>query len=340
MKTSVPSIIKHLLLLALALLLLTLAFKGQDIDRLLSDLKAANYSWVLASAIIALLGHVLRAVRWNLLIETLGYNSPRLKHTFYAVMIGYMANLALPRMGEVSRCGVINKTDNIPVNQLIGTVIIERLADFITLIVIIAIAIMLQFKLIFKFIYDNVFLALTAKSVNFSVLAFSSLILLISVIVFFYIIIKKDHWHISKTIRNLWKGLAEGFTSVKDLQRKGAFILYSLSIWFTYYLSTYLCFFALNSTADLGFTAALSVLVFGSIGMIAPVQGGMGAYHWMVAEGLTLYAVERGDGLAYATIIHSSQTLSILLIGSVSLIMVMVISSKQLGNGQTRLSKA
>lgn len=251
-----------------------------------------------------------------------------------------MANLALPRMGEVSRCGVLNKTDNIPVNQLIGTVIAERLADFIMLILIIILAIILQFKLISKFIYENVFLNLTTKSVDFSILLFSSLLLLISAVIFFYILLKNDHWKISQRLKIIWLGLADGLTSVKELQKKGKFLLYSLAIWMAYYLSTYLCFFALNATTDLSSVAALSVLVFGSIGMIVPVQGGIGAYHWMVAEGLTLYALHRSNGLAYATIIHSSQTLIILLVGSISLIMVMIISSKQLGNGQNRLYKA
>ena len=106
-------------------MLLWLAFRGQNLEQIVYDLKNANYLWVLASVLVSILAHYARALRWNMLIQPLGFK-PSNSNTFHAVMVGYLANLAVPRMGEVSRCGVLNRTDKIPLNNLIGTVIVER----------------------------------------------------------------------------------------------------------------------------------------------------------------------------------------------------------------------
>ncbi len=306
-----------------------MAFKGQDFDRLLGDLKSANYWWVLASVGACLMAHVLRAIRWNMLIEPLKQGTPLLQNTFYAVMIGYLANLAFPRMGEISRCGVIHKTDRIPLNQLIGTVITERLIDLLMLIVIIGLSIVLQYKFISSFLYERLLLKLGEHISYVSILTFASVLLACAFLVF-YIVLKKNHWGGVKKMRSLWNGFSSGLSSVKRMQEKRLFVLYSILIWFFYFLSTYLCLFALNALSSLGPVVALSILVFGSLGMLAPVQGGIGAFHWIVAEGLTIYSISRNDGLAYATIIHSSQTLLVLFIGLISMIIIIINSSKQL----------
>lgn len=306
-----------------------MAFKGQDFDRLLGDLKSANYWWVLASVGACLMAHVLRAIRWNMLIEPLKQGTPLLQNTFYAVMIGYLANLAFPRMGEISRCGVIHKTDRIPLNQLIGTVITERLIDLLMLIVIIGLSIVLQYKFISSFLYERLLLKLGEHISYVSILTFASVLLACAFLVF-YIVLKKNHWGVVKKMRALWNGFSSGLSSVKRMQEKRLFVLYSILIWFFYFLSTYLCLFALNALSSLGPVVALSILVFGSLGMLAPVQGGIGAFHWIVAEGLTIYSISRNDGLAYATIIHSSQTLLVLFIGLISMIIIIINSSKQL----------
>ena len=338
MKTSIYSSIKYLFLLALGIMLLLLAFKGQDLNSLLADLKSVNYWWVAASAFACLIAHWLRAKRWCMLIEPLGEGTPSVKNTFYAVMIGYVANLAFPRMGEVSRCGVIHKTDKIPLNQLIGTVITERLIDLFMLFLIIGLAIILQYQLLSTFLYDHVLSHFSGKFNNGSVIiiAISSLI---GIPLIVYTIIKKSNWGVAKKMLSLWGGLKNGVLSVKKMRDKNTFIAYSILIWLFYLLSIYLCLFALENLSHLGLIVAFSVLVFGSLGMVAPVQGGIGAFHWIVSEGLTIYSVPRSEGLAYATIIHSSQTIVVLLIGLVSVMMVMINSSKKYKNEQTRSFK-
>jgi uncharacterized membrane protein YbhN (UPF0104 family) len=215
-----------------------MAFKGQNFDQLLLDLKSANYWWVLASVLACLLAHVFRAMRWSMVIEPLGEGVPDPKNMFYAVMIGYLANLAFPRMGEISRCGVIRKTDKIPLNQLIGTVITERLIDLLMLLMVAALSISLQYKVISAFLYQHLLLKLSG---HFSYI----FILIVAVGLFvcsgllFYIVIKKNHWGIVQKAIVLWLGFSTGLRSVKKIQYKTRFVLLSVLIWFFYFLSTY-----------------------------------------------------------------------------------------------------
>lgn len=203
-----------------------MAFKGQDFDRLLGDLKSANYWWVLASVGACLMAHVLRAIRWNMLIEPLKQGTPLLQNTFYAVMIGYLANLAFPRMGEISRCGVIHKTDRIPLNQLIGTVITERLIDLLMLIVIIGLSIVLQYKFISSFLYERLLLKLGEHISYVSILTFASVLLACAFLVF-YIVLKKNHWGGEKRCALSGMGLVVGSALLKECKRKG-FLYYIL----------------------------------------------------------------------------------------------------------------
>lgn len=244
-----------------------------------------------------------------------------------------MANVAFPRMGEISRCGVINKTDNIPIVKLIGTVIVERIVDLLMLAIVLALGIILQFDLLSDFLYDNVLVKLDGNAGNLTVLVFAALILVLA-IGLLYLLLKKKKLGIRNRIYSFFMDVKSGVLSVKDLHNKGGFILSSVVIWLLYGLSTYLCFFALEATSGLDILASLSVLVFSSLGMIVPVQGGIGAFHYMVSEGLMVYNIPKTDGLAYALLIHSSQTLLILFAGAISVILLMFKSSKFSLNGK------
>lgn len=188
MNSSVFSAVKYLFFLSIAILLLYLTFQGQDIASLFHNIQNADYLWVLTSVFACLIAHVLRAIRWTLLIKPLGYTISA-KKSFYAVMIGYLANLAFPRLGEVSRCGILHKTDKVPVNQLLGTVITERLFDLVLLLSTTLLAILLEFKRISGFIYQHVWFKLEAVFSNGFVLWLS--LISIVLILFFYLIRSK-----------------------------------------------------------------------------------------------------------------------------------------------------
>ncbi|MEJ7778051.1 MAG: lysylphosphatidylglycerol synthase transmembrane domain-containing protein [Daejeonella sp.] len=325
--------LKYILLLVVGIGLMILAFRGQDLDQLTFILRNAHYGWVTASLAACLLAHILRAYRWRMMISTLGHGTPSLLNINYAVMIGYMANVAFPRMGEISRCGVINRTDRIPLAKLIGTVIVERVIDLLMFAIVIALTLILQFDVLSQFLYRNVISKMNGSSGNLAILIFAAGILF-AAIALFYVLMKKRKWGIRDRIYNLFIDLRSGIFSVKDVGNKTAFIASSVIIWFLYGLSTYLCFFAISSTSGLDGLAALSTLMFSGLGMIAPVQGGIGAFHWMVSEGLEIYNIPKSEGLAYALLIHTSQTLLILLAGALSLVMLMLKSPKSNANGQ------
>jgi hypothetical protein len=331
LKQFIAKSLKYLILLLIGIVLLYFAFKEQDLNLLLEDLRRAEYVWVFASVLFAYFAHLLRAYRWRMMISSLGHGTPSVINTFYAVLIGYLANLAFPRMGEVSRCGVINKTDQIPIVKLIGTVVAERLIDLLMLGFIIFLAIAIQFGLLSDFLYNNLLIKLTGSEGYFTLLVFASC-LLILMLVLFYIFKKREKLGIWYKIHNFYLDIISGIFSIKAMGNKAGFIAYSILIWLMYGISVYLCFFALKATAELGPVVALSTLVFSSLAMIAPVQGGIGAFHWMVSEGLTIYGIERSEGLAFALLLHSSQTLIILITGSISLILLFINSPKKIGN--------
>ena len=331
MRASPAVYFRYLIFLLIGVLLLALAFRGQDLNKMLFDLQKADFGWVLLSLLACLMAHVIRAYRWNLMIRSLGHGTPALLNTFYAVIIGYLANLAFPRMGEVTRCGVINKTDGIPIVELVGTVLAERLADLLMLGIVIALAILFQFNLLSGFLYNNILSKLTGRIGDLTLLVFAFFLLILTLI-FFFILMKKKKWGISARIFQLYSGMKTGILSVKNIDNKAGFVLSSVLIWVFYGLSLYWCFFALNATSSLGPGAALSALVFGSLAMIAPVQGGIGAFHWMVSEGLTVYGIAKSDGLAYALLIHTSQTLIILLLGAFSLFLLFIRPTKKMRN--------
>ncbi len=302
-----------------------LAFRGQDLQKIVLDLRNANYFWVIASAMVSIVAHYIRGLRWKMLIKPLGHE-PSNANTYHAVMVGYLANLAVPRMGEISRCGVLNRTNKIPLNSLIGTVIIERIIDVLFLLSILVFSILLEYSRIFDFIKINILIPMFDKFSSSSILIYVFIGMLVIAVAVLYII-KAYHEKLLniKLYNKLFEiliGFKEGILSVIKMEKKGLFIVYSAAIWILYILSTYLCYFAIESTSNLSFSSAIFVMAVGGIGMSAPVQGGIGAYEATVQLGLLVYGIAAVNGLAYATLNHSSQILSILIFGSISLLYI------------------
>lgn len=318
-----PSLLKKLLqfilFLFVAVLLIALAFRGISFRNIIEQVFKAKLFWVVLSFFISAFAHIIRAIRWNLLIEPLGY-APPLQKTFYAVMTGYLANLAFPRLGEVTRCGSLTKSEGIPFNKLLGTVITERIIDVLSLLICLTIVMVIEFDRLGNFLKDNI-----AKPVvhKFSLIG-SPLLIFITVViltVFAFLIfryLRKRDNRFSRVIR----GVAEGIMSVRSLKRPWLFIFHSVLIWFLYFLSVYVAFFAMSPTKDLGLGAALFLLVAGGVAMSAPVQGGIGAYHLLVSQGLILYGLTHEQGLAFATLVHSLQVILSVLLGGISFLLL------------------
>ncbi|MEA1898050.1 MAG: lysylphosphatidylglycerol synthase transmembrane domain-containing protein [Bacteroidota bacterium] len=327
MRKKIINSFKFLLFLFIGIALLYFAFKDISLQDLWFDLKHANYNWVILALCLSILSHLSRAMRWKILIEPLGY-TPKTRNVFYAVMIGYLANLAAPRLGEISRCGSLNKTDKIPFDSLIGTVIVERAIDLLTLIILTIIIFFSKINFFGNFIVQNVYLPLSGKFQNM----FSSsirILFLIGIISIFLVVIWYFREAISRMrvfqkLKKFGLGVFDGIKSVYKMKRFSAFIFQTFFMWFMYFLMTWVMVFALPETSSLTAIDGLFLLVIGSFGMAAPVQGGIGAFHWIISRGLTIYGIPFEKGLAFATILHESQLLMVLILGSISLIIVVL----------------
>jgi len=301
-------------------------------NELWEGVRKANYFYISVALLIALAGHYSRGRRWNLLIKPLGFNIKPLK-TFVAVMINYMANLALPRMGELSRPIVINRTDKVPLDKLIGTIIIERLVDFFMLIFLTFLAVLLQFKLI----KDTIYNALIVQNEKIMAIFETKTLLIIAgvfiLLVVLLILIKKSDGDFKKhplyiKFRDIVKGFYAGMKTIKTMQNKWQFLFHTIFIWITYFFMTYLVFFSLPETAQLSLMAGLVVLTIGSIGFIFPSPGGIGSYHFAAEQALSIYNVDKEGAKLYALLAHGSQTLTIIVVGAVCFMIFMYLQRK------------
>jgi uncharacterized protein (TIRG00374 family) len=323
MNKKLLDVLKYMVLLMVAAGLLLYALRGMNVRNIFNQVFSANIFWVFVSGLISIIAFVVRAHRWNLLIQPMGY-APSLKNTTYAVMVGYFANLALPRLGEVSRCGALSKAESIPFNKLLGTVIVERIIDVISLLVCILLAAAIEYKRLGNFFQQKVFGPLNEKlqQVTGSPLLLTAVILVLIILLAVLIyLIRKSKGSESK-ISKIIKGFIDGLRSVGNLKRPWLFVFQSAFIWVLYYLGVYTALFAFPFSHDLGAGAALFLLVAGGLGMSAPVQSGIGAYHLLVKEGLVLYGVTPENGLAFAFMLHGLQMILVIILGIVSLFLL------------------
>ncbi|WP_343522897.1 lysylphosphatidylglycerol synthase transmembrane domain-containing protein [Pedobacter sp.] len=308
--------LKYIILFLIGIGVLYLAFRGQDLGKIWQEIKTADYFWVITSAFAVWIAHILRALRWQMLYHSIHYKVS-FWNAYHAVMIGYLANLALPRFGELGRCSVIHRAEKVPMFASIGTVITERLFDVLMLFFTSLAMVTLQYDIVSDFLYDAIYLNLLKKldSLNYWWLVGLTITISVSVLIAVYFLRKK----FSKKFLRIFVSLRQGFGSYGKLRQKGIFLTYTLGIWIFYSLSMYFAFSSIQATAGLHFNAAFTAIVFSGFAMAAPVQGGIGVFHWMVAQSLVLYGISFKDGLAYSTIIHSSQVLLILVLGGFSL---------------------
>ncbi|NOR73539.1 MAG: flippase-like domain-containing protein [Draconibacterium sp.] len=318
MNKIVLKVLKFLAFFTLGAFIFWLIYKDQDIDRIKSVLKNdVNYLWVGVSLFVGLLSHISRTLRWGLMIEPIGHK-PRFTNTFMAVMVGYLMNMAFPRMGEISRCGVLARYEKISFTKLIGTVVAERLVDMISLLILLGVVILSQFGKVFNFVKQNPEIEekLTA------LLSSPYLIIGIIILVIIFIIFRKTFKHTAffKKIIEILNNFKEGFISIRSIKRKGWFYFHSVFIWTMYYIMLYSIFFAFDFTSDLNPIAGLTTFVMASFGMVAPVQGGIGAWHFMAIEALSLYGVANENGIIFAFVAHGSMTAMIIVIGIISML--------------------
>jgi len=311
------SFLKFSLPLLLGLVLLFYAFKNIQLDDFLSKLDQTRYEWVIGSMLLSSLAYVSRAYRWQLLLRAADQKVSTFRLTL-AVFVGYLANLAFPRLGEVVRCAVLKKTNQIPVSLSIGTVVTERIIDSLVLLFFLIIALLLEFDLIVTY-FENIFSTyhIPLDGILYAAL---TLLMIFSILV---LVILRTHTPLSQRTKKMASEVLKGILTIKSIQSKSLFLITTTVMWLTYFLMSYMIFFALEETSSLSLTAGFMLLVSGGIALALPVQGGIGTYHAMIAMMLGLYGIENTTGLFLATLLHSSQILSVVIFGGISLVITL-----------------
>lgn len=289
---------------------------------IITGLHSVEYGWVLLSIAISVMSHLLRAYRWTLLLDTQNYK-PGIFTTYLALMIGYLANMAIPRLGEVARCTVLNKEEKIPVSFSLGTVITDRLLDLMMLGILAVFLLAMEFGLLETFFTHNFNEKFSSIVGLWPYLLTAGLLGFVLVI---YLLNKaKRESNVNSLLYKLGRfiqNLLAGIGAIKKVKKPLLFWLSTLGIWTAYFLMLYVISFGFTPTDDLSLMAGVAVLVMGSLGMAAPVNNGIGAYQALVSGILVLYGISETDGLVFAVVSHGSQLFSVIIIGFLSLMIL------------------
>ena len=319
----VKQTIQVVISLGVAIWIFWFLYKDIEITQLQAQLASSNWFWILVSLTIAWIGYWIRGWRWALLIQKQeGEHQVSANRAYHAVMVGYLVNLLIPRAGEVARCGVLSRTNGTSIGHLLGTVILERTIDLIFLLGTVFLAFVLE---------NHLFLSLAGQlidltSVSKKIIEYLPLFLggFVVFLIFVYLLFRKFRGNgLVNKLQQFFRQLISGIQSVKKLQNPIGFWISSLAIWIIYFLTMYTVSQGIQTTATLSASQVLLVMVMGSIGMIAPVQGGIGTFHALVAYILIQFGVSEADGKIFAAIIHGTQVIMVMLVGLISW-MVMV----------------
>jgi len=327
--------------LAFAGFFLWLALRGLDFKVIQKSLAKANYLWVAFAAVFALLAYWFRAIRWNLLLEPMGHKISS-SNALWSLSFGYLMNLTIPRSGEVARATALYGVEKVPVDKSFGTIILERVVDLICMFGFLLLTAIFKFKAIVSF-YDFVMEQKGKKEVfvpNFfermmmklGVEDFDSFYFYLKIAILFLILTALIIFYKYKkeALINFGKGILQGLTSIFKLKEKGKFIIYTLGIWISYYFAAYLVCFALPETSDFTFADGFFIIVVGTLGMIIPASGGIGAFNLAMKYGFMALFLAMGKsaefggemGLTYSFISLPLQIVVMLVMGLISIPML------------------
>lgn len=348
MKKILINILKFLAFLSVGLIILYLVYQKQNkafqeecglkgipleecslIQKVIDDFTSANFFWLGMVLVCFTISNISRGIRWNMLLRNLGH-TPRLINAFFTIILGYFANLGLPRVGEVIRAGTMARYEEIPVEKVMGTVVVDRIIDVISILVVTALALALEFDTLWGFIQAENNLG-EKLSENSSILIGLGIAGVVGLFVLYLLRRRIQQTKLYGKTSKLLIGFVDGLKTIRSLDQPGWFIFHSVNIWVMYFLMTYLCFFSFEPTAHLGPLAGLIVFVFGGWGIVIPSPGGMGTYHFLTGTALLFYGVAGDDGFSWANISFFTIQLGCnILVGILALILLPIINRKPL----------
>lgn len=306
--------------LLLGAVILYWIYRDFDFSQLNAGLLGMNWWWFTVSVFFGILSHAIRGWRWRLMLAPMGY-IPRNDVCVYSIFIAYAANLVVPRVGEVSRCVVLDRYENVPFAQSLGTVVTERLLDTVMVLLITIAAVLLQWPVFMEFVvnsFGNADGGSNGSSLNENTIIIGVSLLAILLLLFF-LMRKMSLWSKLKSfIARFW----EGVSALGKIKNLPLFIFETVAIWFCYFMQFYISFFCFSFSSSLSVFAALLLFVGGSIAVAVPTPNGAGPWHFAVMSMMVLYGLAEGDAQLFALIVHTSQTLLIALLGIYAWIML------------------
>lgn len=270
-------------------------------DKLQTDFLSVDVFWILVVLLAFMVSNLSRAHRWLLLLRGIGMRA-RFGPAFWTIMLGYLANLFVPRIGEVIRGAVFGRYEKIPVEKVLGTIVVDRAMDVLSLLFAVVLALVLQFNILYGYLLDN----LGAARLNSMYIAIVLVVGGGALLVLWVFRRRVKRTALFVRLKNVLIGFITGLKSIRKLDNIPLFLAHTVVIWIMYYLMTYLCFKAFVPTEDLGTLAALMTFVFGGLGIVFPSPGGMGTYHAMVMAALALYGIASEDAFSFANILYFS----------------------------------
>jgi len=328
MKRIITIIIKYLLAFSIAIFLLWWSLSGltdKDVKDIKEALSKANYLLLIPVFLVLLLSHFFRALRWKQLIKPMGYD-PSVFYLTCGVLIGYIGNQLIPRAGEVLRCTAISKPTKVPPEKLIGTIVAERAFD-ISCLLLITIGVFYHEWSYISSYANEIGNAIRSGVFEKKGKAWMALIVF-AVVIIIYLLYRRYRTHkVGGFLVKVFKGLAQGLTSIKKVKNKPLFLVYTICIWVCYAAATYVGCMALEETSHLGVFAALSMLIFGTFGIIV-APGGLGAYPIAIQKTLTLYGVAEIIGLASGWILWIAQFIFTIVFGTLAYLAINIAKKK------------
>ena len=319
MKKAILTILQYIVFLGLGIWIvyhMLHELNDRQTTELVTAIKSIDFLYLIPIFIAGFLSHFFRALRWRYLLETLEMR-PTVVNTTFAVFIGYLANLALPRAGEVAKCTVLAKYEKLPAHKMIGTIVAERAFDILCLILIAATSFFLEMHRINEFVGDMMH-SLSLKIEKHGNILLAMVVVLAGLIVVLVMVYRR---HKDNKVGRIMKEMTHGILSILHMKKRWEFIGYTILIWFMYVLQLYIGLKSLPDTLHLSGLAALVVLVYGSVGMIV-TPGGIGLYTLLVAQMLGAYNIAEVPAQAFGWIAWAVQAAIIIVFGVLSLIFI------------------
>lgn len=287
-----------------------------ELNKIESCFKQADYFYIMLSLVIALFGYWGRAYRWKYSLNHMGYKT-NLNNDIMTVCISYFMNLTIPRSGEITRAALLKKYDNVPFDKGFGTIVAERIVDLLIFFMFVGLAFILQFDKLYGFVKEKI---------AFDKIILFGIIGVVLGIVFLLIWIYAE-WKIILKLKNKLSGLLEGMLSILKMKDRWKYIFFSFFIWFTYLLMFYVTIFALTETSDISFDIVLMGFIFGSLA-VGFTNGGLGAYPLSIAMIFSLYGISNDIGTAFGWLVWTSQTILTIVLGLVSYLLLPLLNKK------------